>query len=205
MARTIGDREARDLVYSLLYAMPLATQIPMVVHRAMAGDFDAFAEPPPGPGEIPRGVFLSLLCSEELARVDRSRAAEAARGSFFGEWPLRQQLAWCDVWPKGRVPESFWAPVASEAPVLVMTGTFDSTTPPRYGDMVARSLGRATTLTLPNRAHNDLDACVMGLVQAFVARGSAHGLDTSCLASTPPLRFPTTPPGRGGDRPRGGV
>ena len=190
------ERDARDLIYNLLYAMPLAVQIPMVVHRALAGDLDAFAEPPPGPGEIPRGVFLSLLCSEELARVDRTRVAEAARGSFFGEWPLRQQLAWCDAWPKGNLAESFWQPVVSDAPALVMTGAFDSTTPPRYGEVAARTLRRATTIVLPNRAHNDVDACVMDLVQQVVSRGTADGLDTSCVPKTPPLRFPTTPPGR---------
>lgn len=82
-----------------------------------------------------------------------------------------------------------------------MTGAFDRTTPPRYGEVVARTLGRATTITLPNRAHNDVDACVVGLVQAFVARGSAEGPDTSCLADTAPLRFPKTPGERGGDTP----
>lgn len=193
LEKTVTERDARDLVYALLYSVPLAVQIPMVVHRALGGDFDAFAEPPPGPGEIPRGVLLSLLCSEELERVDRARIAEASARSFLGDWPLRMQMAWCDAWPKGAVPGSFRSAVASDVPALLMTGAFDSTTPPRYAETVARTLSRAKTVRLANRAHNDADACVTDLVQAFVVKGSADGLDASCLANAPPLKFPRTP------------
>ena len=62
-------------------------------------------------------------------------------------------------------------------------------TPPRYGERVARSLANARHLVLPGRGHNDTDPCVSEMVQAFVAAGGLEGLDTSCLAKTEDLSF----------------
>lgn len=36
---------------------------------------------------------------------------------------------------------------------------------------------------------NDADACVNGMIEAFMTAGSLAGLDTSCLAKTEDLSF----------------
>jgi hypothetical protein len=65
----------------------------------------------------------------------------------------------------------------------------DHLTPPRYGQHVAQSLPRTRHLILPRRGHNDVDECITGMIEAFIAGGDAARVDASCLAKTEELSF----------------
>jgi pimeloyl-ACP methyl ester carboxylesterase len=142
-------------------------------------------------------VFLCILCSETMPRVEAAAIPGATRGTFFGDFPVRWQLRQCAGWPRGPLPKGFWQPVSASVPVLAISGDLDPITPPRYAESVIRGFPHGRHLVVPGRSHNDVDPCITGLFESFLIDGSAAGLDTSCVALPRPLRFATSGgPGR---------
>lgn len=188
---TIDGEALRVFVLKVLYASDRIHDLPLIVHLAYQGDYRPLASRlvPRGPSEIPKGVYLSIVCSEIIPLFDPAALPEATAGTFMGGFRLGREVSACREWVAGGLPQDFHTPVRSDVPVLVMNGALDHVTPPRYGERVAHSLTQARQLVLPRRGHNDTDACVNGIIQGFMIAGSLAGLDTSCLATTEDLSF----------------
>ena len=96
-------------------------------------------------------------------------------------------LAQCEVWPRGRRPADFNAPVQSDRPVLLLSGELDPVTPPRYGEAVVRHLPNGRHLVARGQGHNVM---ARGLRAApdgrFVATADARDLDAACLERLAP-------------------
>jgi pimeloyl-ACP methyl ester carboxylesterase len=180
----------RIFLFRALYSAARIRDLPLLIHLAHAGDYAPLAPrlAPPGESGIPKGIYLSIVCSEEM-QFDAAALAAAAAGTFLGGFRIGREVLACGEWTPGLLPKDYWTPVRSDVPALILTGSLDHVTPPRYGERVAQSLSNARQLVLPNRGHNDTDPCVSGMIQAFVAAGGPKGLDTSCLAKTEDLSF----------------
>jgi pimeloyl-ACP methyl ester carboxylesterase len=162
----------------------------LLVHLAYQGDYQLLARrvAPREGSEIPKGVYLSIVCSEQM-QFDPAALPAATAGTFLGAFRLGREVRACQEWARGWLPPGFWTPVKSKVPTLVLNGALDHATPPRYGAHVAQALAHARHLVLPNRGHNDTDPCVCGMIEAFILAGSLEGLDTSCLAKSEELSF----------------
>jgi hypothetical protein len=66
-------------------------------------------------------------------------------------------------------------------PALIISGTLDPQTPPRWGREIARLLPGARTVEAEGLAHTGTPPCLASLFESFVVNGSAAGLDTSCV------------------------
>lgn len=187
---TIDDEVLRVFVSRVLYSASRIHDFPLLVHLASRGDFELLAPRVASKEEsgIPKGIYLSIVCSENM-HFDPAALPAATAGTFMGGLRVGRDLAACREWPRGWLPEGFWTPVKSDVPTLVLNGALDSATPPRYGERVAKTLSNARRFTLPNRGHNDTDPCVCGMIEAFIIKGNIDGLDTSCLAKTEDLSF----------------
>ncbi|HEV8581227.1 MAG TPA: alpha/beta fold hydrolase [Thermoanaerobaculia bacterium] len=181
----------RGFVGSVLFSASRIHDLPLLIHLAQEGDYQPLAGRVAfrGEGEIPKGVYLSIVCSEQVPQFDPGALPAAAAGTFMGAFRLGREISACREWARGWLPEGFWKPVESKVPALVLTGALDHATPPRYGEHVAQTLVNSRHLVLPNRGHNDTDPCINGMIQAFMIAGSLEGLDTSCLAKTEDLTF----------------
>ena len=180
----------RGFVVRVLFSAERIRDLPLLVHLAHAGDFQPLARrlASKEEGGVPRGVYLSIVCNEEM-HFDAASLPAAAAGTFMGDFRLRREILACGEWVRGWVPKDYWAPVQSNIPALILTGALDPATPPRYGERAARSLTNSRHLVLPSRSHNDTDPCVAEMEQLFVTAGRLEGLDTSCLAKTQDLHF----------------
>lgn len=181
----------RGFVGSVLFSVERIHDLPLLIHLAHAGDYQPLARRLASRGEsgIPKGVYLSIVCSEQMPQLDAAALAGATAGTFMGDFRFGREALACGEWVRGWLPKDYGAPVKSDVPALIMTGALDQVTPPRYGDWVARTLTKSRHFVLPGRGHNDTDPCVSQMVQAFVAAGAVEGLDTSCLAKTTDLSF----------------
>ena len=178
-------------VGSVLFSAARIHDLPLLIHLAHAGDYQPLARRLAARGEsgIAKGVYLSIVCNDEIPQFDAAAVPAATAGTFMGAFRLGREVLACGEWVRGWLPEGYRAPVRSNVPALVLTGALDHVTPPRYGEGVARSLANARHLVLPGRGHNDTDPCVAEIEQAFVAAGGLEGLETSCLAKTEDLSF----------------
>jgi pimeloyl-ACP methyl ester carboxylesterase len=182
----------RSFVASVLYSAERIHDLPLLIHLAQAGDYQPLARKlaaSRGDSGIPKGVYLSIVCNEEIPRLKAAELPAATAGTFLGDFRLGREVLACGEWVRGWLPQDYWEPVRSKVPALLLTGALDHATPPRYGERVARSLRNARRFVLPGRGHNDTDPCVSEIIQAFLAAGSREDLDTSCLAKSEDLSF----------------
>ncbi|HYL05282.1 MAG TPA: alpha/beta fold hydrolase [Thermoanaerobaculia bacterium] len=180
----------RIFVVRMLYSAARIHDLPLLIHLAHAGDYQALARRlvPKGESEVPKGVYLSIVCNEEM-HFDAAALPAAAAGTFLGGFRLGREILACREWVRGWLPKDYWVPIRSSVPALILTGALDLAPPPSYGERAARSFTNERHLVLPNRSHNDTDPCVADMEQAFVTAGRLEGLDTSCLAKTADLSF----------------
>jgi pimeloyl-ACP methyl ester carboxylesterase len=156
---------------------PLAAQYQMTV-SAMA---DAIA----------LGMHNAVMCSEDVPYYDDSLIDEPAlAASYMGTIQLEALRAMCGVWPEGPVDADFHEPLATRAPVLLLSGDSDPITPPRYADMAAMNLMRAWLLTGRNQGHGQLGVgCMPRIIAGFVANASLEPVDTGCMAANFAMPF----------------
>lgn len=191
-----GARQAGELtrdtfaarLHLLLFAGPPASRVPLLVHRAAAGDFGPFADLAAAFGgaiveQIDFGMQMSVLCAEDAPFITDAAAEAATRGTFLGMARVRDLREMCRDWPRGRAPRGDEEPVSSDVPTLLVSGALDPVTPPEWAERAARGLRNARHLVVEGGSHVDGGPCLDALASAFIAQASADGLDTSCLAA----------------------
>jgi pimeloyl-ACP methyl ester carboxylesterase len=167
-----------------LYAPETAALVPTVIERAREGDFQplaALALTGALSDTMSIGMFLSVVCAEDIPQLEEGEGARATAGTFLGSAMLDSVVEACAQWPTGTVPDGYADPVSSDAPVLVLSGELDPATPPEWGERAAETLTNAEHVIVPGIAHGAWNrGCVPRLMAEFVAAGTAEGLDTSC-------------------------
>jgi pimeloyl-ACP methyl ester carboxylesterase len=184
----IGREVFVTRIHLLLFASRLAARLPSFVHQAAQGDFVPFAQMAATFGhyivdQLDVGMQLSVICAEDASRIAERDIEEASAGSFLGPRRPREVLKACALWPKRPLPADFLNPLRSEVPALIVSGTNDPVTPPRFGEQAARGLSRARHVVVAEGSHVDGAECLDALVARFIAAGSADGLDASCVAA----------------------
>jgi pimeloyl-ACP methyl ester carboxylesterase len=182
----------------MLYAPEIGVLIPLALDRAMAGDlgpFVAMSHTFSGGFEraVATGMFLSVVCSEDVPFFSEEDVEREAAGTLLGPGFAREAMHACEAWPKGDVPKSFRDPVASDVPVLLLSGALDPVTPPSWAEDAKKTLRRSSSVVFSGTGHNAaLTACARRIIARFVERGSEADLDTACAAGISRPRFFTT-------------
>jgi pimeloyl-ACP methyl ester carboxylesterase len=195
-----GRTDLGYAVRGLLYG-DAALRLPQWFKAAAAGSYDRFAQAYIDRArgldrEIADGVHLGVYCAEDLPRVDWPAATAAARATHLGTYLLDQYRAACAVWPRGALPSSYFEPVHSRVPTLLMTGRRDPVTPPRTATDAARTLEGSRLLLWRYGGHASdgllQRGCRAAIVNAFIQSGSVANLPIGCMTSSP-LPFPVDP------------
>lgn len=174
------------LLRGALYSAELSRLVPLVIHRANAGDYGpllALSDPwSEVEAAMSVGMLFSVLCAEDIAWLSEAERQGLQAESFLGAAVLDMWGGVCDFWPRGDLPEGYHDPVASDKPVLVLSGDVDPVTPPRWGEAVAAHLPNSLHVVVPGVAHGTLaTGCVPRLMAQFIEEASVEGLDTGCV------------------------
>ena len=171
-----------------MYDREKAARIPLIVHRAAAGDFVPFLQQaiaPSIPDFIADGMYLSVTCAEDVPFINQEEAAALTANSAFGSYRVFQQTRACGMWPRGEIPPDFAEPVHSSAPVLIFSGNMDPVTPPKYGEEVARYLLNSRHVIIPEAGHGPQGlsdpGCFDRIAIEFLDKGDTRNLDVSCI------------------------
>lgn len=175
-----------------LYSAAASSAMPYVIHRAAQGDFEPFAElamlwEPFLRGLLAYGMHLSVTCAEDVPFMTPGAIDAAVAGTYLRDYRVAMQIAACQEWRRGAIPADFHQPVTSGVPMLLVSGNYDPVTPPAWAEQVAAHLSHAVHVVVPD-GHHGPDGlahpeCFEGLVAKFFERGTAEGLDTSCVAT----------------------
>jgi pimeloyl-ACP methyl ester carboxylesterase len=142
--------------------------------------------------DLADGMYLSVTCAEDIPFLDPREVARLSNGTLLGDYRVRVQQRACALWPRAPIPADLRTPLRSDVPALLVSGERDPVTPPEFGERVMRGLPNGRHVVIRHGGHGSGGgACLGGLVTRFVERGSAAGLDASCLQRVPPPRFAT--------------
>jgi pimeloyl-ACP methyl ester carboxylesterase len=185
-------RSLAGLVVGMLRSSRAARALPALIDQLSRDDYKQIAsmQRPGAMPSIPRGVYLSIACTEELPRLTEEDLERAHRPTRLGsgEW-FDEEWRECEIWGSGSVPDEFWTPVESDVPVLLLTGSEDYITPLAYAEEVAGHLPNASVRVVPQRGHDDIDPCVAGLIENFLIQGRDTNPGLGCPEDTGPLPF----------------
>jgi pimeloyl-ACP methyl ester carboxylesterase len=189
-----------NVIFGALYSPLVSSLLPELIARAERRDFQgllALGSINEGAGQnMSLGMQLSVVCAEDAPRITPDQTERESNGTIFATHLLNARLKACEFWPKGKVEPSFYEPVKSNVPVLVMSGELDPVTPPQWGEAVLPHFTRAKHVVVPGTGHGAIGTgCGMRIAQAFINAGAPDGLDTSCLQAIKRPPFFLTPAG----------
>jgi len=184
----VSQRLVASIVFTALYDPTVTSLLPRLITDAASGNYQGlltlgFSTELPK-GAMSEGMFLSVVCAEDMPRISASEIASEAKGRFLGTTFFDTRMKPCEFWPKGEVAEDFYAPVVSSKPVLILSGADDPVTPPSWGEHVAQYLKNSRHFIVPGAGHGSTGhGCVPRLMSEFLDKASASGLDPACLQS----------------------
>lgn len=184
LAEVLSEPLLAGIVRLYAYQPESAALLPLLLDEAAQGRPQALV----AQGELiykrlrdtlAHGMELSVICTEDAPFLEPN---PADRGTLLGDQLhvlVREQ---CAVWPRGVLPEDFKEPVASDKPVLLLSGELDPVTPPHYAEQVVKTLSRGRSLVLKGQGHTVMArGCVPKLLRQFVDEADAGALDPACL------------------------
>lgn len=195
---TIRSGPFLEFVRNQLYVTPGQRGLPFLISRAAAGNFDPFLKLVDHHGaELEAdGLYLSVTCPEATRRLTEADITRATTGVSFGRWRIDQHVAACTVWPQVAPNPALLTPVSSNVPVLFLAGGRDSVTPAKWAYAIAARLPHARVVVIEPLSHAPIGlsnlGCLDSMMDAFYAKASAEGLDTSCVATMKPPPFRIT-------------
>jgi len=183
-----GPGELAGAIRLLAYNASSIATMPLLIHEAANGNFEPLAAQfhmiaASMAEALAMGMHNAIMCSEDVPFYDRDAIDfDALKASYIGIMQLDAIEAMCSLWPTGPVDPDFREPLATDVPVLLLSGEVDPITPPRYAALAMVDLGRARHLTGVQQGHGQAGiGCVPRLIGKFVAAASPDDLDAGCM------------------------
>ena len=198
---TFTARILANILASTLYIPIASSLIPALIERAEQNDVQGLLALATigDPGTSPNmsvGMQLAVICAEDAPKITPAEVSKESEGTLFGPYVMRMQNEACTFWPHGSVDESFYQPVSSSVPTLVMSGEIDPITPPVWGESITKTLSNSKHIVIPGTGHTaGGSGCGMRIIRNFIKAGTLEGLDTSCVANVKRPPFFVTPAG----------
>lgn len=174
----------------LLYNQRTIALLPLLVHEAANGNYLPLAAQfqmtvTDLSESLSIGMHNAVMCTEDIPFVDDDKVDhDALASSYLGPMQLEALQTICSIWPAGVLDDGFKAPLATDLPVLLLSGDADPITPERFATLAAVDLDNAWLLTGKNQGHGQAPVgCMPRLISEFINKESLADVDTSCVAT----------------------
>ena len=186
----LSRRMFTDRMLEMIYTPGASRVLPYIIHRAAMDDYSAYAAAierlvSGSEDGLSRGMYLSVICGEDVDWITEQDAAREAAGTLIGRSLVDAEFAACKSWPRSRIGEDYVQPVTSSVPVLLLSGELDPVTPAWMAREAAKHLQNALLSVNPAGGHGTKSrTCQIPMMEKFIEQGSAKGLDVSCVADS---------------------
>jgi pimeloyl-ACP methyl ester carboxylesterase len=192
---TMTSDSFANTIFNMSYAPETAALLPLLIDTAYRrNDLSLIAAQGVSTSDqvnsaISDGMRYSVLCAEDEPYFNTDTPQTGYMGSSF----MNTVREICATWPRGDIPANFKAPVASDAPVLILSGEADPVTPPENGALAAQTLPNSLQIVTPGLGHiNIYRGCVTDIATTFIDTASVKDLSTSCVKTILPMPFFTS-------------
>lgn len=194
-ARVTVNMHRGDFAYAvrgILYNARGIVRFPGMIHAAAkTGDLSAFAQAHWERDAVVRttlavGVHLAVFCTEDVPFIDRAAVTQLTRDTFIGSYLIDQYTHACEAWDgRGARPAGFEDHVRGTAPVLLVSGYYDPSTPPSMAESVAKGFANSRHIVVRNQAHGAGFGCARAAVEKFLVTASLEGVGPVCEEAGP--------------------
>jgi pimeloyl-ACP methyl ester carboxylesterase len=148
---------------------PLAAQFHMVV--------ESLSE------SLSIGMHNAVMCTEDAPFIDWSSVDQSAiNASYMGPVQLEAIRAMCSVWPQGVLDDGLRDPLATDKPVLLLSGGADPITPPYFAALAAVELQNQWQIVGENQGHGlAAVGCMPRVIAEFVGAATLADVATDCV------------------------
>jgi pimeloyl-ACP methyl ester carboxylesterase len=179
----------------MLYSAPEARRIPLLLKRALKGDFREIAQSSLDFGYSSRKGFnvamgLSANCSEDTERITPEEINHYTSASFTGAGLVIGKLAVCREWPDAWLPADHFAPFRSPVPALILSAYYDPVTPPYWGEVARQHFPNSVHVVIRTGHSLGSETCTERLAAQLFRTGDPKRVDLSCAAT---FRLPPFP------------
>jgi pimeloyl-ACP methyl ester carboxylesterase len=180
---------------SLTYRPYSATELPWLIHRAHAGDWEPIKQGIRSnaagmDAAASFGLLFSITCNDDVAFISEADIARETQGTFLRDYRVRQQQAACRHWPEVATPTDR-TPVKSSVPTLFASGDSDAATPLWYTERVAAGFSQRAEIVVGGQGHTEWSDCVAALYERLVREGSVRNLRGARCPAVPRPPFKT--------------
>jgi len=183
---TFSDMELAGALRLMSYSPTTIALMPLMIDEAIKGNylpltatFVAAAENMSD--QLAIGMHNAVICTEDTPYWG-DLDTEALKHTYIGPLMTESLEAMCSVWPTGIIDDGFHEPLATDKPVLLLSGSADPVTPPNFGDLAAVNLTNALHLTGVDMGHGLAPhGCVPDIIGKFVNDASFENVETECL------------------------
>jgi pimeloyl-ACP methyl ester carboxylesterase len=193
-----GLTDAQDMVHSLLRVPDQAARLPLILHRAAAGDLSGLTDPwaasiPDGIASARKLMYWAIRCGEGWSSADQSAIERVGAGTSFLESAVadaQNQAFVCSLLgPPLPAPDTGVVPHRT-TPVLFLVGGMDPQDPLANVADARTELPNAQILVVPGAGHGSVQyGCLRGVATRFFAAHRLKAADRACAAKVKPPEF----------------
>ena len=183
-----GKDELSGAVRLLAYQPSSIAILPLVIHEGANGNLVPLAAQfqltmTSLADALALGMHNSVMCTEDLPFIDRDTVDfEALENTYIGAMQYDALETICSIWPRGPIDDDFNEPLATNLPVLLLSGTADPITPPAYAEMALVEMTNYRHIANSLQGHGQIAAgCMPDVIASFIATADPANLDYSCM------------------------
>jgi len=191
-----GETELAGALRLLSYHPNSVALMPLLIDEAVHGNYAPLAAQfsmiaQNMANSLNIGMHNAVVCTEDAPYFqDTDITRDQLDATYIGPLQLDALDAICSVWPRGVMDDEFKVAVATDIPVLLLSGDSDPITPPSYADLAAVDLGNALHLTGKKQGHGQAPrGCVSNIIADFIDAASIEGLATECMGRLHAMPF----------------
>lgn len=183
---SFGSMELAGAIRLMSYNPNTIALMPLMITEAAQGNYQPLASMFISVSEsmseqLAIGMHNAVVCTEDTPYYGEPDLDSLAH-TYIGPMMVEALGAICSVWPAGVIDEGFHEPLATDIPVLLLSGGADPVTPPRFADLAAVDLTNARHLTGRDQGHGLAgQGCAPDIVGRFVETASVDYLGADCL------------------------
>ena len=195
ITQTVTGETVLNVILGSIKTSPYIATAPQSIFRFKNGDFSTLvleqSSLPFTFDGISPGLFINMTCHEQVLSATPEQVQTDAHLQiiedyawlpFYGD--VEDIFKTCNSWGATAPIYGEDNSTVSAIPSLIITGSFDPTTPPIYAKQIATHLSHSYYFEFPNLGHTptatDSSGCAMNIVLQFLDHPSTEP-DRSCL------------------------
>jgi pimeloyl-ACP methyl ester carboxylesterase len=181
---------------SKLYRPKSALALPWLIHQAHSGNWTPIVEGILSDShrideDLSAGLLFAITCNEDVPFLDEKEILAKTRGTFLGDYRVRQQRAACKSWPRTSLPTGYRDPVHSSVPTMFVSGDSDGGTPLWFMEHVGRGFKERAEIVARGQGHTEWSTCIAQHYKRFLTSGSTRELRSAYCEPVPRPQFKT--------------